>query len=60
MYNLCDYNDDCILIKGIKTILGHNLTHIVFKICAPFIKCITKIGGTVTDNAEDLDLVLKL
>ena len=28
-----------------------------FKNCAPFTKCITKIDGTTTDNAEDLDLV---
>ena len=28
-----------------------------FKNCAPFTRCITKIDGTTTDDAEDLDLV---
>ena len=29
-----------------------------FKNCAPFIKFITKIDGTIIDDAEDLDLVM--
>ena len=57
-YNLYDYNDGYILIKGNITILGHNVTLAAFKICAPFIKCITKVDGTVIDNSEDLHLVM--
>ena len=29
-----------------------------FKNCAPFSKCITKIDGTTTDDAEDLNFVM--
>ena len=29
-----------------------------FKNCAPFIKFITKIDGTIIDDAKDLDLVM--
>ena len=29
-----------------------------FENCAPFIKCITNIDGTIIDDAEDLDLVM--
>ena len=59
-YNLYDYNDGYILIKGNITILGHNVTLAAFKICAPFIKCITKVDGTVIDNSEDLHLVMQI
>ena len=31
-----------------------------FKNCAPFIKHIMKIDGTVLDDAEDLDLVMPM
>ena len=34
------------------------ITQAVFKNCAHFITCITKIDGTTTDNAGDLDLVI--
>ena len=40
--DLCAFNDAYILVK------------VVFKNCAPFIKCITKIDGTTIDDAEDL------
>ena len=30
----------------------------MFKNCAPFTKCITKIDETTIDDAEDLDLVM--
>ena len=59
--NLCDYNDDYILVRGNITIAGHNLaTEVAFKNCAPFTKCITKIDGTIIDDAEDLDLVIPM
>ena len=35
-----------------------NGNQLAFKNCAPFIKCVTKIGGTTIDDAEDLDLVM--
>ena len=33
-------------------------TQVAFKNCAPFSKCITKIDGTTTDDAEDLNFVM--
>ena len=40
---------------GDITIIGHNVTQVAFKNCAPFSKCITMIDGTTIDDAEDLD-----
>ena len=58
--NLCDYNDACILVTVDITIIGHQVTQVAFKNCAPFIKCITKFAGATIDNAEDLDLVIPM
>ena len=46
--DLCDYS-----------IIGHNVTQVPFKSCA-FIKCTTKIDGTTTDDAEDLNFVMPM
>ena len=57
--NLCDYKDAYILVTGdIVTTANNNPTPVAFKNCATFTKCIIKIDGTKTDNAEDLDLVM--
>ena len=57
--NLCDYKDAYILVTGdIVTTANNNPTPVAFKNCATFTKCIIKIDGTTTDNAEDLDLVM--
>ena len=56
--SLCDYNDAYILVRCDITIVGDNGTEVVFKNCAPFIKCITKNDGTTIDDAKDLDLVM--
>ena len=58
--NICDYNDADILVRRDITIIGHQVTQVAFKNCAPFTKCITKIDGTTIDNAEDLDLVMPM
>ena len=58
--NLCDYNDAYILVGGNSTIIGHQVTQVAFKNCAPFTKCIAKIDGTTIDDAEDLDLVIPM
>ena len=52
--NLCHYNDAYILLRGHKTIIGHNVTQ------APFIRSITKIYGTTTDNPKNPYLVLSM
>ena len=36
------------------------ITQAASKNCAPFITCITKIDGTTTDDAGDLDLVIHM
>ena len=36
------------------------MTQVSFKNCAPFTKCVTKIDGATTDDAEDLDLVMPI
>ena len=50
--NICDSFNAYILVRG-KIAAG-----VVFKNCAPFIKCITKTDETTSDDAEDLDLVV--
>ena len=45
-FNLCDYNDAYILVRGDMTIIVLTVTPEIFKNFAPFIKCITKINGT--------------
>ena len=58
--NLCDYNDAYILvIRGI-TVTVAGATQVAFKNCALFTKCITKIDGPTTDDAEVLDLVMPM
>ena len=57
-FNLCDYADACILVKGTITITGgpNNATDadertderdksVIFENCAPFTKCISRING---------------
>ena len=56
--NLCDYNNLYTLVRGDITIIGHQATQAAFKNCAPPTKFITKIDGTTTDDAEDLDVVI--
>ena len=58
--NLCDYNDAYILVRGDITVIRHHVTQLVFKNCATFAKCISKINGTTIDDAEDLDLVMPM
>ena len=59
-YNLCDYNDAHILIKGNITNAGNIKVRVSFKNCASFIKCIAKMDGTTIDDPEDLDLVMPM
>ena len=41
-FKLFGYNNASITVKGNITIVGHQLTQVAFKNCAPFTKCITK------------------
>ena len=69
--NLCDYADAYILVKGKITITGHGDDDaarqaderdkgVIFKDCAPFTKCISRINGTYVDNSQDVDIIIPM
>ena len=66
---LCDYGDAYILVKGNITVnntaadgAAANNTNkkVIFKNCAPFTNCISKINNTQIDNAEYIDIVMPM
>ena len=65
--SLCDYSDAYIPVKGNITVndtagagAAANNTNkkVIFKNCAPFINCISKINNTQIDNVEYIDIVM--
>ena len=69
--NLWDYADAYILVNGTITITGYGDDDaaikaderdkgVIFKNCAPFIKCISRINNTEIDNAKDIDIVMPM
>ena len=69
--NLCDCADAYILVKGTITITGvgnddatkqadERGEGAIFKNCAPFTKCISRINNTDIDNAQDIDIVMPM
>ena len=67
--SLCDYSDAYILVKGNVTVnntaaggAAANNTNkkVIFKNCAPFTNCISKINNTQIDNAEYIDIVMPM
>ena len=63
--SLCDYSDAYILVKGniavnntAADVASVNNTNkkVIFKNCAPFANCISKINNTRIDNAEYTDI----
>ena len=67
--SLCDYSDTYVLVKGNTTVnnttaegaAGDNTNKkIIFKNCAPFTNCISKINNTEVDNAEYIDIVMPM
>ena len=67
--SLCDYSDAYIFVKG--TISANNTAaagaaanntnrKVIFKNCAPFTNCISKINHTQIDNAKDIDIVMPM
>ena len=62
--DLCDYSDAYIVVKGKITVTNPDNNAYdkksAFKNNAPFISCISKINNTLTDNAEDLDIVMPM
>ena len=62
--NLCDYSDAYIVVEGTITVTDPNNANydkrLAFKNNAPFTSCISKINNTLMDNAEDLDIVIRM
>ena len=67
--SLCDYSDACIFVKGNITVINSaadgaaaNNTNrkVIFKNCALFTNCISKINNTQIDNAEYIDIVMPM
>ena len=67
--SLCDYSEAYILVKGniaINNNAGAGATanniskKVIFKNCAPFTSCISKINNTQMDNAEYIDIVMPM
>ena len=63
--NICDYSDAYISVIGTITVEGANgrdkhKRSLIFKNNAPFISCVSKISGTLIENAEDLDIVMHM
>ena len=62
--DLCDFSDAYINVKGYIAVTEPNDAKkpksVAFENNAPFINCISKIGGVQIDNAEDLDVVIPL
>ena len=69
--NLCDYADTYIIVQGAITITGagdndaakrldERNKGVIFKNCASFTKCISRISGTEIDNAQDIDIVIPM
>ena len=69
--SVCNYADACILVKGTITITGagddaaarradERNKGVIFKSCAPFTKCISKINNIKIDNAQDIDIIMPM
>ena len=67
--SLCDHRDAYILVKGNITVnntaadgAAANNTNkkVIFKNCAPFTNCISKINNTQIDNADYIDIVIPM
>ena len=67
--SLCDYSDAYILVIGDITVnntdadgaaANNTNKNVIFKNCAPFTNCISKINNTQIDNAEYIDIVMPM
>ena len=64
-FNLCDYSDAYVWVKGTITVTNPNKNanfdrRLTLKNNAPFVSCISKINGELVENAEDLNIVIPL
>ena len=69
--NLCDYADTYILVKGTITITGagdddaakwldERNKGVIFRNCASFTTCISRMNNTDIDNAQDINIVMPM
>ena len=67
--SLCGYSDSYILVKGNISVnntaadgaaVNNTNKKVIFKNCAPFTKCISKINNTQIDNTEYIDIVIPM
>ena len=67
--SLCDYSDVYILVKGNISVnntanagadANNTNKKVIFKKCAPFTKCISKIDNSQIDNAEYIDIIMPM
>ena len=62
--SLCDYGDAYILVKGNisvnNTAANNTNKKVIFKNCAPFTNCISKINNIQIGNAEYIDIVMPM
>ena len=63
--NLCDYSDVYIVVKGrisVRTTKNTDIGQkdIAFKNNSSFRSCITKVNSKLTDNAENLDVIIPM
>ena len=67
--SVCEYSDTYILVKGNISVnntaaVGADANNtnqkVIFKNCAPFTDCISKINNTQVDNAKDIDIVMPM
>ena len=67
--SLCDYSDAYILVKGTITVsntaaadadANNTNKKVIFRICAPFTTCISRINNTQIDDAQHIDAVMPM
>ena len=69
--SLCNYADAYILVKGTIIITGEGTDAaarqtderdkgVIFKNCAPFVECISRINNIEVDNAKDINIVMPM
>ena len=68
--DLCDYSDAYILVKGTITVTAPGVNNnannvrdnrnrpVILKNNVPFVSCITRINGELSEDANDLDIVM--
>ena len=62
--DLCDFSDAYVVVEGNITVTdpdgAKRNKNVAFKNDRPFINCISKINDVLTNNAEDLDVVMPM